>query len=116
MQSSVWATLLRQIPTECHDQLMLTTFGGTEIAIQGILRIDHEFLAIKGRLAGSQDAGRVFFLPYCQIDYLGFQRALKEVRPSTRPWFEMARNYAMFANEGGMYDDLLAYMRQNKLL
>jgi hypothetical protein len=44
------------------------------------------------------------------------QRALKEVRPSTTAWFETARNYALFANEGGRYDDLLAYMRTNRLL
>ena len=78
MQSSVWALLLRQIPAEQHRNLMLVTTGGTEIAIQGILRIDHQFLAIKGRLAGSQDAGRVFFIPYTHIDYLGFQQPVKE--------------------------------------
>jgi SpoVK/Ycf46/Vps4 family AAA+-type ATPase len=44
-----------------------------------------------------------------------FDRALREVSPSTRPWFDVARNYAMFANEGGAYDDLLAYMRRHKL-
>jgi hypothetical protein len=37
------------------------------------------------------------------------------VSPSTRPWFDVARNYAMFANEGGAYDDLLTYMRRHKL-
>ena len=42
-------------------------------------------------------------------------RALKDVRPSTRPWFEVARNHAMFANEGGVYDDLMAYLRKNRL-
>jgi len=41
---------------------------------------------------------------------------LKDVRPSTTAWFDTARNYALFANEGGIYDDLLAYMRANKLL
>jgi SpoVK/Ycf46/Vps4 family AAA+-type ATPase len=45
-----------------------------------------------------------------------FKEALKEVRGSTRLWFDTARNYAMFANESGMYDELLAYMRANKLL
>jgi len=40
-----------------------------------------------------------------------FKRALKEVRPSVRAWFDTARNYAMFANEGGLYDDLLAYIK-----
>ncbi len=38
-------------------------------------------------------------------------RARKEVTPSTRPWFDVAYNYATFANEGGQYDDLLAYIR-----
>jgi SpoVK/Ycf46/Vps4 family AAA+-type ATPase len=45
-----------------------------------------------------------------------FKRALREVRQSTRPWFEVARNYAMFANEGGVYDDLLEYLKANKLM
>ena len=43
-----------------------------------------------------------------------FKRALKEVRPGTRPWFEVARNVAMFANEGGTYDDLAAYLRAHR--
>jgi SpoVK/Ycf46/Vps4 family AAA+-type ATPase len=38
--------------------------------------------------------------------------ALGQVSPSTRAWMEMASNFAMFANEGGAYDDLLAYMRK----
>jgi SpoVK/Ycf46/Vps4 family AAA+-type ATPase len=49
------------------------------------------------------------------IDANDFRRALGEVKASTRAWFDAARNYAMFANVGGMYDDLLAYMRANKL-
>lgn len=44
-----------------------------------------------------------------------FEKALNEVHPSTRPWFETARNYAMFANEGGVYDELLDYVKRNKL-
>ena len=43
-----------------------------------------------------------------------FKKALKDVKPSTRAWFDLARNYAMFANEGGMYDELLAYIKENK--
>jgi SpoVK/Ycf46/Vps4 family AAA+-type ATPase len=44
-----------------------------------------------------------------------FKRVLKEIRPTTRSWFESARNYAMFANQHGEYDDLLAYLKANKL-
>ncbi len=45
-----------------------------------------------------------------------FESALKAVKPSTRAWFETARNFAMFANEAGTYDDLIGYMRRNRLL
>ncbi|MGH2718015.1 MAG: AAA family ATPase [Actinomycetota bacterium] len=49
------------------------------------------------------------------IEMKDFDKALREIAPSTRPWFEVARNYAQFANEGGVYDDLLAYMRTHRL-
>jgi len=42
--------------------------------------------------------------------------ALGQVRPSTRPWFDTARNVAQFANEGGTYDDLLAYLKRKRML
>src|SRR5262249_14419843 len=78
MHSSAWAALLRHIPAEQHNQLALVTVGGTEIAVQCFLRVDHEFLALKGRLAGSQDAGRGFVVAFCQIDYIGFVGEVKE--------------------------------------
>jgi hypothetical protein len=78
MRSSVWAALLRQIPPEQHNILSLVTRGGTDITVQNILRIDEEVLAFKGRLAGSQDAGRLYFIPLDNIDYLGFNRPVKD--------------------------------------
>lgn len=45
-----------------------------------------------------------------------FETALREVRPSVKPWFTTARNVAMFANEGGVYDDLVAYLKSRRLL
>jgi hypothetical protein len=36
--------------------------------------------------------------------------AARRVKPSTREWFANARNYAAFANQGGLYDDLLPYL------
>ena len=40
------------------------------------------------------------------------RHVLAEVRPSTRAWFDSARSYAVYANEAGAYDELLAYLRQ----
>ncbi|HKX26825.1 MAG TPA: AAA family ATPase [Blastocatellia bacterium] len=45
-----------------------------------------------------------------------FKKVLKEIKPSTRAWFEVARNYAMFANDGGTYDELLDYLRAHRLI
>ncbi|MCX4677354.1 ATP-binding protein [Streptomyces sp. NBC_01433] len=42
--------------------------------------------------------------------------AAKTVRPSTEPWFATARNVAMFANDGGSYDDLLAHLKKKRRL
>jgi hypothetical protein len=78
MQSIAWVALFRHIPIEQQARFMLVTASGTEIAIQSFLLIEQEFAAIKGRLAGTQDTGRVFFVPYEQIDYFGFQQPIKE--------------------------------------
>ncbi|MEM7387742.1 MAG: ATP-binding protein, partial [Verrucomicrobiota bacterium] len=36
--------------------------------------------------------------------------AAGSVRPSTRSWFDTARNYALYANQSGHYDDVLRYL------
>ncbi len=44
------------------------------------------------------------------------QAAIAEVKPSLGAWFDVARNVALFANEGGTYDDLAAYLRKRRLI
>lgn len=38
-------------------------------------------------------------------------RAAKSLRPTTREWFATARNYALYSNQGGTYDDVLEYLK-----
>ena len=38
-------------------------------------------------------------------------RAAKKVKPSCKEWFSSARNYAMYANDGGIYDEILDYLK-----
>ncbi len=45
-----------------------------------------------------------------------FQKAIRDVRPTVRSWFDTARHYAQFANEDGVYDDLLKYLKTNNML
>jgi AAA+ superfamily predicted ATPase len=67
--------------------------------------------AVENALEESVETGAVR-----AITMTDFQEALRQVKPSTRAWFETARNFVLFANESGAYDDLMAYMRTKKLL
>jgi AAA+ superfamily predicted ATPase len=40
----------------------------------------------------------------------GLLDAAKRVRPSTRDWFATARNYVLYANQSGIYDDVRAHL------
>jgi AAA+ superfamily predicted ATPase len=40
--------------------------------------------------------------------------AAKSQGPTIREWFATARNYALFCNEGGAYDDVLSYVQAGK--
>jgi SpoVK/Ycf46/Vps4 family AAA+-type ATPase len=37
--------------------------------------------------------------------------AAKTLRPTTKEWFSTARNYALYSNQGGTYDDILKYLK-----
>jgi transitional endoplasmic reticulum ATPase len=37
--------------------------------------------------------------------------AAAAVKPSTKEWFATARNYALYSNQGGAYDDILKYLK-----
>jgi SpoVK/Ycf46/Vps4 family AAA+-type ATPase len=50
------------------------------------------------------------------IEQRDFDQALREVKPSTGGWMSTARNVAMFANEGGAYDELAAYLKKRKFI
>lgn len=40
--------------------------------------------------------------------------AAKKHKPSTQEWFTTAKNFALFANESGLYDDILTYLKIKK--
>jgi hypothetical protein len=78
MHSRSWISLLRRIPQEWHDSLVVVTSIGTEISVQSIIRMEDECLVLRGRLGGSSDAGRVFFIPFDDINHLLLQKEMKE--------------------------------------
>jgi transitional endoplasmic reticulum ATPase len=63
-------------------------------------------LAIERKLREAMTTGAL--APLTTRDLLD---AVSAVRPSTREWFATARNYALYANPGGIYDDIRRYLK-----
>lgn len=40
--------------------------------------------------------------------------AAKSIRPSIGPWLEASRNYAIYNNQNGTYDELVAYLKTRR--
>lgn len=64
--------------------------------------------AVEGKLKEAMAMNKL--LPITTDDLL---QALKAVKPSTSDWFATARNYAVYANETGTYDDVLHYLENS---
>jgi SpoVK/Ycf46/Vps4 family AAA+-type ATPase len=63
-------------------------------------------LSIEGKLREAMRDGVP--KPLTTRDLLG---AAGQVKPSTKDWFATARNYALYSNQGGTYDDILKYLK-----
>lgn len=66
-------------------------------------------LAIEGKLQESFDTGVPS--PLLTKD---LKLAIKKHKPTTLEWFNTAKNYAVYANESGLYDDILKYLKIKK--
>ena len=62
-------------------------------------------IATERVLTRAMKEGRV--VPLTTEDLL---QASKGMKASTRSWFESAKNYALYANQGGFYDDVLTFL------
>ena len=62
-------------------------------------------IAIERSLARAMAENRV--IPLGTEDLL---KSAKDVKPSTKAWFESAKNYAIYSNQSGFYDDVLEFL------
>lgn len=61
--------------------------------------------AIEASLSEAMKSGKI--VPVSQKQLV---RCTRNVKPSTRKWFDSARNYALYANQSGFYDEILEYL------
>ena len=62
--------------------------------------------AIEAKLEIALETGEV--LP---LEMGDLQQAIKLTQPSTKEWFNTAKNYALYANQSGLYDEILKYIK-----
>lgn len=101
-REAILKLLLQQKPVESMDYGVLARktphYSGADLAAV----VD---MAIEKKLGEAVKTGKAEALS--QKDLL---QAIKAIHPSTKEWFTTARNYALYANQGGLYDDILRYL------
>ncbi|WP_295769129.1 AAA family ATPase [uncultured Mucilaginibacter sp.] len=101
-RASIIEMMLRDKPAESmdYDKIAAKTdsFSGADLK----LLIE---LATEEKLRQSMRSGKIEKITQADV-----VNAIKKVRPSTKEWFNTARNYALYSNTSGMYDDIKAYL------
>jgi transitional endoplasmic reticulum ATPase len=86
------------------DELAKKTDGYSGADLKAVIDI-----AIEAKLRDAMRSGSVQAV--AAADLLS---AIKRHRPTVRDWFETARNHALYANQSGLYDDVLNYLKITK--
>jgi len=66
-------------------------------------------MAVERGLAKAMKSGQI--TPISTKDLL---EAAASLKPSTKAWFESAKNYALYSNQSGFYNDVLSYLGMSK--
>jgi transitional endoplasmic reticulum ATPase len=105
-RESILRIKLKDKPTEAidHGQLAKKTDSYSGADIDAIIDI-----AIELQLEASFSDG----VPK-PLDTKALISAIKKHKPNTQEWFVTAKNFALFANDSGLYDDILAYLKIKK--
>ncbi len=105
-RQSILQLKLKNKPTEPIDysQLAKRTENYSGADIDAIIDI-----AIELKLESSFEDG----IPK-PIETKDLLNAIKKHKASTQEWFMTAKNFAMFANDAGLYDDILSYLKIKK--
>lgn len=105
-RESILQLKLKNKPTDAIDysQLAKKTENYSGADIDAIIDI-----AIELKLESSFTDG----IPK-PIETKDLLNAVKKHKASTQEWFMTAKNFAMFANDAGLYDDILSYLKIKK--
>src|SRR5262245_25123245 len=76
MSNEAWIEMFRLIPEEERTKLIIVLQNASEISVDTLIRFEPHFLLLRGRVAGTIDEARGFFVPYNQMLYLRLERVV----------------------------------------
>ncbi len=102
-RADILRVLLKGKPIEAidHDAVAKKCQGFSGADLKAVVDV-----AIEAKLKEAMKVGRP--TPLTTRDLTA---AAGQVKPSTQEWFATARNYALYSNQGGTYDDILKYLK-----
>ncbi|MET0397736.1 MAG: ATP-binding protein [Longimicrobiaceae bacterium] len=102
-RAAILRLLCRSRPVEAvdYERLAKRTEGFSGADLRAVVE-----LAVERKLDAAMRAGRPLPISGAEL-----AAAAREVRPTAREWFTTARNYVLYANEAGQYDDVKPYLR-----
>ncbi len=102
-RAAILRVLLRGKPAEAID------FAALADRTEGFSGADLKALidqSVEMKLTTAMKTGRVEPLSTKEL-----AAAAKRIKPSTVEWFSTAKNYALYANQAGHYDEVLSYLK-----
>jgi ATP-dependent 26S proteasome regulatory subunit len=102
----ILALHLAERPTE--GELPIAEIAAATSGVSGADLAEVVETAADEAIAASLDAGSEIGI---RAEHL--RAALKRLKPTTGQWLTTARNYARYANEGGQYDEVLAFLERH---
>jgi len=76
VEAASWKSIFESIRVEDQRFLVVRTIDTLEIAVELISRVETEVVLIKGRIAGSADARRIFIIPYDKLAVIYVNRVV----------------------------------------
>ncbi|HVK13136.1 MAG TPA: hypothetical protein VM597_30565 [Gemmataceae bacterium] len=77
MTNSEWIEMLQLVPEAEHSKLVIVLQTGAELCVDTLVKFDRSFLVLRGRLGGTIEEARAFFVPYSQMLCLRLERVIK---------------------------------------
>lgn len=71
------ADIFLRLPDAEHPRVHVVMRAGPNVSIDTVLRMEPSYAVIRGREAGNQDEGRIFFVPYEEMVCMKMERVVK---------------------------------------